>query len=365
MNISDLNIRKAGRLAGLSLAMMCGLLTSSCDDAIYDDEGDCTAHYRVAFRYDHNIKWADAFPHEVEAVTLNLIDADGNVVWRHTEDGEPLMHEGYLMDVDVAPGRYSLLAWAGDMDQHSFDYGGDLLAKSTVRANGPDCNAGRESLTMRLRRENISGETVSKEKLSRLYHGHIADVEFPANEGEHRMTVPLKKNTNYIKVVLQQMAGLPMDMDDLEVTITDDNGMMEWDNSLRPEEVITYHPWAVTPISASISPDSGDGTGLGTASTYTGMMAEFTTARLVEDNKDNARLTVRNIATDKTIFSVKLIDFLLMVKGEYNREMSDQEYLDRQDSFDLVFFLDEGHNWVNTTIFINSWKVVLQNIGFE
>lgn len=350
MNISDLNIRKAGRLAGLSLAMVCGLLTSSCDDAIYDDEGDCTAHYRVAFRYDHNMKWADAFPHEVEAVTLHLIDADGNVVWQRTEDGGPLTHEGYLMDVDVAPGRYSLLAWAGDMDQHSFEI-------------GPSARSGHTDLTARLLRERgEAGEAVSKEKLSRLYHGHIADVEFPANEGEHRVTVPLKKNTNYVKVVLQQVAGLPLDMKDIEVTITDDNGMMEWDNSLRPEEVITYRPWAVTPISATISPDSGDGTDLGTAATYTGMMAEFTTARLVEDNKDNARLTVRNLATGKTIFSVKLIDFLLMVKGEYNREMSDQEYLDRQDSFDLVFFLDEGHKWVNTTIFINSWKVVLQNI---
>lgn len=337
-------------MAAMSLAMVCGLLASSCDDAIYDDEGDCTAHYRVAFRYDHNMKWADAFPHEVEAVTLHLIDADGNVVWQRTEDGEPLMHEGYLMDVDVAPGRYSLLAWAGDQDQHSFEI-------------GPSARSGRTELTARLLRERSeAGEAVSKEKLSRLYHGHIADVEFPTNEGDHRVTVPLKKNTNYVKVVLQQIAGLPMETDGLEVTITDDNGMMEWDNSLRPEEVITYRPWAVTPISASISPDSGNGADLGTASTYTGLMAEFTTARLMEEHRETARLTVRY--KDKTVFSVKLIDFLLMVKGEYNREMSDQEYLDRQDAFDLVFFLDEGHRWTSATLFINSWRVVLQNIGF-
>lgn len=350
MNLSDINIRRTGRTAGLTAALLCGLLATSCNSAIYDDEGDCTAHYRVAFRYDHNMKWADAFPHEVEAVTLHLIDAEGNVVWQRTEDGEPLTHEGYLMDVDVAPGRYTLLAWAGDQDQHSFEF-------------GTPSRSGHTDLTARLLRERgETGEAVSKERLSRLYHGHEAEVEFAASEGEHRLTVPLKKNTNYVKVVLQQVAGLPLDMKDIEVTITDDNGMMEWDNSLRPEETITYRPWAVTPISASISPDSGDGTGLGSAATYTGMMAEFTTARLVEDNKDTARLTVRNLATGDTIFSVKLIDFLLMVKGEYNRDMSDQEYLDRQDAFDLVFFLDQGHKWVNTTIFINSWKVVLQDI---
>lgn len=350
MNISDLNIRKVGRRVTMSLALMCGLLGSSCDSSIYDDEGDCTAHYRVAFRYDHNMKWADAFPHEVEAVTLHLIDADGNVVWQRTEDGEPLMHEGYLMDVDVAPGRYTMMAWAGDQDQHSFEIG------TTSRS-------GRTDLTARLLRERgEADEAVSKKKLSRLYHGHEADVVFPDSEGEHRMTVPLKKNTNYVKVVLQQVAGLPMETKDLEVTITDDNGMMEWDNSLRKDETITYRPWAVTQISASISPDSGDGEGLGSASTYTGLMAEFSTARLVEEHKETARLTVKYKGKEK--FSVKLIDFLLMVKGEYNKDMGDQEYLDRQDTFDLVFFLDEGHEWLKTTIFINSWRVVLQNVGF-
>lgn len=354
MKISDLDIRKTGRGASLSLAILCGLLVTSCDNAIYDDEGDCTAHYRVAFPYDRNMKWADAFPHEVEAVTLHLLDEDGNVVWQRSEDGEPLMYEGYTMDVDVAPGRYSLLAWAGDENQHSFEIG------TTGRS-------GNAELTARLIREREeSGEAISKEQLSRLYHGYVADVEFPESEGEHRVTVPLTKNTNYVKVILQQVAGLPLDMKDIEVTITDDNGMMEWDNSLRQDEMITYRPWAVTPIAATISPDDRNGTkdGIRTSSTYTGVLAEFTTSRLVEEHKDKARLTVRNLATGNTIFSVKLIDFLLMVKGEYNREMGNQEYLDRQDSFSLVFFLDEGHRWVNTTIFINSWKVVLQDVGF-
>mgnify|MGYP001661118679 CR=1 FL=1 len=354
MKISDLDIRKTGRGASLSLAILCGLLVTSCDNAIYDDEGDCTAHYRVAFRYDRNMKWADAFPHEVEAVTLHLLDEDGNVVWQRSEDGEPLMYEGYTMDVDVAPGRYSLLAWAGDENQHSFEIG------TTGRS-------GNAELTARLIREREeSGEAISKEQLSRLYHGYVADVEFPESEGEHRVTVPLTKNTNYVKVILQQVAGLPLDMKDIEVTITDDNGMMEWDNSLRQDEMITYRPWAVTPIAATISPEDRNGTkdGIGTSSTYTGVLAEFTTSRLVEEHKDKDRLTVRNLATGNTIFSVKLIDFLLMVKGEYNREMGNQEYLDRQDSFSLVFFLDEGHRWVNTTIFINSWKVVLQDVGF-
>ena len=41
--------------------------------------------------------------------------------------------------------------------------------------------------------------------------------------------------------------------------------------------------------------------------------------------------------------------------------MSDQEYLDRQDSYDLVFFLNERNEWLATSIYINSWRVVLSH----
>ena len=50
------------------------------------------------------------------------------------------------------------------------------------------------------------------------------------------------------------------------------------------------------------------------------------------------------------------------MKGYYNREMSDQEYLDRQDEYAMTFFIDEGYRWENTCIYINSWRVVLQDI---
>ena len=39
--------------------------------------------------------------------------------------------------------------------------------------------------------------------------------------------------------------------------------------------------------------------------------------------------------------------------------MSDQEYLDRQDEYNMTFFLDENNRWLATTIIINSWRVVL------
>ena len=49
----------------------------ACDGLIYDGEGDCSVNYRVKFCYDYNMKFADAFAHEVNVVTLYLLDADG------------------------------------------------------------------------------------------------------------------------------------------------------------------------------------------------------------------------------------------------------------------------------------------------
>jgi hypothetical protein len=45
--------------------------------------------------------------------------------------------------------------------------------------------------------------------------------------------------------------------------------------------------------------------------------------------------------------------------------MSDQEYLDRQDEYNMTFFLDEFGNWASSRIIINSWNVILQDTELQ
>ena len=45
--------------------------------------------------------------------------------------------------------------------------------------------------------------------------------------------------------------------------------------------------------------------------------------------------------------------------------MSDHEYLDRQDEYNMTFFLDEQNQWINSVILINSWRVVLSNVDVD
>ena len=87
-------------------------------------------------------------------------------------------------------------------------------------------------------------------------------------------------------------------------------------------------------------------------------MAEFTVSRLMTTT--NPILSIYNVEdNDRCVLSIPLKDYALLVKGNYNRQMDDQEYLDRQDEYNLTFFLDEFGNWATSMIIINSWSVVL------
>ncbi len=320
------------------------LLLYSCDSVIYDYEGDCESYYKVRFRYDYNMKFADAFAHEVNTVTLYLIDENGDVVWQKTESGEPLASGYYEMSVDVDPGTYDLLAWCGTADKGSF----------TI----PQTDYGKE-LTCTLEREHSAdGAAFVDEDLDRLFHGYLPNQIFSDKEGTYYYTVPLVKNTNNVRVVLQHLSGAPVDKDKFTFTITDDNGAMDWDNSLLEDEPLTYYAWRTDSGTAGIvdSEEAGGGT-----HAFSAVIAELTVARLMADKEP--RFTVTNNETGEVVFSIPLVDYALLVKGFYNRDMDDQEYLDRQDEYNMTFFLDEGDRWMDTYIYINSWKVVLQNTG--
>ncbi|MDE7141706.1 MAG: FimB/Mfa2 family fimbrial subunit [Muribaculaceae bacterium] len=332
---------------------------ASCDSLIYDGEGDCDPRYKVRFVYDMNMKYADAFPNEVKDVTLYVIDEQsGRVVLEKRESGEALSRDGYMMDIDVAPGDYTLLAWCGEGHRTSF-----AVSPSDIR----------EELRCSLasRGEHTPGPWASdgsrvSDCLDNLYHGKLEAQNFPPTQGTHIFKVPLVKNTNDIHIVLQHLSGEPVDKDAFTFTITDENGLMDWDNSLLPDEPLTYFAWHTEAGIAGVEvPDytePEEPAASGRALTQvSAAVAEISVGRLVRRGKDSGQPYVRIYnAEGETVVSLPLIDYCLLVKGYHNREMSDQEFLDRQDDYSMVFFLDEDNRWVKSHIYINSWKIVLQ-----
>ena len=333
-------------------AMLCATLAlAACDSAIYDDEGDCDPHYKVKFKYDWNLKFADAFPNEVDEVTLYILDEAGKVVWSRHEAGPAVKAEGYTMDVDIEPGNYTLLAWGGEGHTSSFAVDGATLG----------CRM--------LRDHDAAGLPYVDHDLNRLYHGQLTAQDFPDDEGTYVYTVPMMKNTNDIHVVLQHLSGEPVDKDKFTFTITADNGLMDAANRLVPDELITYYAWRTAQGAAGIIlPEAGQGrrtAAVRDVVPFSCALADFTVARLVKYQADGAtkndvRLTVYN-DEGEVVFSVPLIDYLLLFKQLRYDTMDDQEFLDRQDDYNMTFFLDEGDRWMNTYIYIESWKVMLQD----
>ena len=80
-------------------------------------------------------------------------------------------------------------------------------------------------------------------------------------------------------------------------------------------------------------------------STVKAAVAELTVSRLVARDWSlytRPMLIIRTIE-GKLIVSIPVIDYALMVKGECNKKMSDQEYLDRADEYNMTFFLSLIH----------------------
>ena len=333
-------------LSRILLVSMAAVALTSCDGMIYDDEGDCAPYYKVKFRYDMNMKFADAFPNEVNSVTLYAVDAaTGRVVWQNHESGERLKADGYEMDLPVDPGKYHLMAWCGDGHRTSF------TVNDATHIDDLHCRLNRDYDS----RAGENNGAISTTDLGRLYHGRENDQVMPTEQGTHYYNINLTKNTNVIRVILQQLTGEKLDKDAFDFEITDVNGHLESDNSLRDDELITYRPWHVDNAVSNVIYDAGSD-----PDDKRAVLAELTVSRLMLDG--DPRLTVRKRATgEPIIFSIPLKPYCLAFKGDHYSDMDDQEFLDREDSYNMVFFLDEGMRWMNTYIYINSFKVVLQN----
>ena len=103
---------------------------------------------------------------------------------------------------------------------------------------------------------------------------------------------------------------------------------------------------------------------------WSAAVAHFSTSRLVARKQTSATLRVRRAEDGETIFRIPLINYMLLFKNDNTGaglySMGDQEYLDRENSWRFVFFLDEnkGDAWINSRIIVNDWEVRLNETDF-
>lgn len=326
----------------LILAAFMVTLSTSCENnLIFEGEGDCGVYYNIHFKYDYNMKYANAFANEVNSVALFVFDQNGTLIESVVEDNATaLSSESFSIPLELPRGNYELLSWAGLMDESSFD----------LLANVQEGVTKKEELKVKMNRTTTGGVSVVNNDLKPLYHGTLS-LNVTDEEGAYHETMSLTKDTNVIRIVLQQNEESDLTVDEFDFEITAANGYYNWDNSLLADETIHYKPWAVSNGTASVGK---------AVTSVTVAVAEMTIGRMIDGQ--SPILTVKKKSDGEVVFQIPVADYALLVKGHYNSKMSNQEYLDRQDEYNMTFFLGEDDQWISSSIIINAWTVVLDDI---
>ena len=307
-------------------------LFSSC---IYENEVDCPCEVR--FVYDYNMEFADAFPSQVNDVMLFIFDDDGRFI-SSLQDSGPHLDAGYRMPLQLVPGHYQLVAWAGLLtDTDCYNLNCDLQrGTSTV-----------DDLMLCLQTE----EDEYDQCLTDVWHGQLADFEVKADAPSYA-TISLVKDVKRFRVLLQDTEGNALSKDDYSFGITTANRMLDHQNEPCECEPLVYRPHTL--VEAPISNDAAPTR----ATDLHALVAELNTLRLTDDVP--VRFTVRNEREQQDLFDIDLQKYLNLMKLEVHADMSLQEYLDRESSYQVILIM--GHNnagqEVMMSIQINAWTLV-------
>lgn len=320
--------------AALGAALMIAALPA-CEN-IYEDLQPCPHGVSLRFVYDYNMAYANAFPREVDCLTLLVFDDEDRYVATRTVTGDELRDENYRMTLDLEAGTYRFVAYGG------LACGRRSFSMMSVPVRG----ACFSDLRVRMEADCLSNP--DRKRLHGLYWGTLAlsTADLYA-EG----TVRMMKNTNNIRIVLQQENGGTLSPDDFDFEIIDDNTLFGSDNDLLSAGTVTYTPWktgqaqtGVTIVGDNVVPEA-----VGVA------YAELSTSRLM--TKSAPRLVVRRHSDGGAVVDMPLKRYLLMLRSDRYDDMDDQEYLDRECDFVLFFFLRPDGSWIDTRIVVNDWVV--------
>ena len=185
--------------AALSVASM-SFAFSSCEK-IYEDLDPCAHGVSLRFIYDYNMEFANAFPKKVDCLTLYIYDEEGNYVDTRVVTGPELRDESYRMTLDLEQGNYRFVAYGGMACERS--------SFAMVQTPEPDSKYNDARVEM----DEDCLTNPDRKKLHDMYWGQLtlatADLY---QEG----VVEMIKNTNNIRIMLQQVNVDPVDDKDFD-----------------------------------------------------------------------------------------------------------------------------------------------------
>lgn len=311
------------------VTILLALYTLICCSAcswVDDDRSHCPTGCWLKLDYTYNMLNVDAIATQVKDVTIFILDKDGACIGREEVDSVAFHQNNFMVRIPTLPvGNYTFLVWAGLADPH-YQY----------------------TPTSLLLRRNEAGEV--SERLSSLFHGRLCDVYI---NNEYRVfTLSLIKDTKLLSCILQSQSAEMLDSDDFRLEITSFNGCMDHWNIPADTASTSYLPFMLEEASLE---------------EMQVIHAGMNTLRFMTD--DDTRLKLTYLPTGKTLLNIPITQYLLLSRNLDSNLMEPQEYLDRQDRYNLIFFLtltgDSEEPYRCMQLEINGWILRLNDAELD
>ena len=350
---------------------------SSCIKEDMDDCPPAISKVALQFDYTYNVKQADAFAAEVKNINVYAFDENGKFFDSYIESREKF-ETGHTMEITgLKDGKYTFVCLARDRqvmsraedDEMEFSFASLTPGVSTI-----------DDLTVRMGKDN-SEEIKNDKEFAALYTAKT-QVDFQrlnqnGNEGTVvTSTLSLMKCTKTYRIVLLPYENDQADFkpENFDVRIEGSSAWLDHKGEKVKNERITYLPYNMERRANY----DGAHTEVNEEPVDQALIYDLSSSRMFERQSDRrvVRDGDKNDYDDKRIIITDLRDkdnpielfnhslpwFLALCGEKVNQNWDDQEYLDREDHYVLMFYVSDKRDYnMITKVNVNGWNVNLKD----
>lgn len=350
---------------------------SSCIKEDMDDCPPAISKVALQFDYTYNVKQADAFAAEVKNINVYAFDENGKFFDSYIESRE-MFETGHTMEITgLKDGKYTFVCLARDRqvmsraedDEMEFSFASLTPGVSTI-----------DDLTERMGKDN--GEEIKNDKEFAALYTAKTQVDFQrlnqkGNEGTVvTSTLSLMKCTKTYRIVLLPYENDQADFkpENFDIRIEGSAAWLDHKGEKVKNEKITYLPYNMERRANY----DGAHTEVNEEPVDQALIYDLSSSRMFE--RQNDRRVVRdgdkNNYDDKRIIITDLRDkdnpielfnhslpwFLALCGEKVNQNWDDQEYLDREDHYVLMFYVSDKRDYnMITKVNVNGWNVNIKD----
>lgn len=350
---------------------------SSCIKEDMDDCPPAISKVALQFDYTYNVKQADAFAAEVKNINVYAFDENGKFFDSYIESREKF-ETGHTMEITgLKDGKYTFVCLARDRqvmsraedDEMEFSFASLTPGVSTI-----------DDLTERMGKDN--GEEIKNDKEFAALYTAKTQVDFQrlnqnGNEGTVvTSTLSLMKCTKTYRIVLLPYENDQADFkpENFDVRIEGSSAWLDHKGEKVKNERITYLPYNMErranydgahtevneePVDQALIYDLSSSR----------MFERQSDRRAVRDgdeiNYDDKRIIITDLRDKDNpieLFNHSLPWFLALCGEKVNQNWEDQEYLDREDHYVLMFYVSDKRDYnMITKVNVNGWNVNIKD----